>query len=378
MKTPETSRLFSRWRNPSNGVESLILTERAAPVQSPFYFTNRGFTDDGRFLWLACADPAKDPRPGAGVLAVVDFEQDRLRVFPGARFWGNPAVDLRSGEIYWLDGMELWKRGSGADDKPVRVNRVPEEIARGRQPERIASHLTFSADGASVNIDARFDGETTIGDLPLDGSPLRVWQRIPGFYDHGQFSPTDPDLQMFAHEFWKDHEAEPFDGLRPYHRLWLIRRGGQAEPILPEPVSHSGHEWWDPDGKHIWFVHYGVAVKKVNLQTRKEESLWAGHLAHAYSDRTGRYLVSDMMPHPHHPTCHVAFRDTRTGAEVEIVNAPPMPPTAVRWGHTHPHPQFCCSDRYVGYVTTVHGRIDLALVPTADLIERARNATVRT
>src|SRR5690606_5739133 len=127
-------------------------------------------------------------------------------------------------------------RGPHPGDRAVFVNRFPDELAGGRTAERLATHLSFSADRTAVNIDARFGTECFIGELPLDGSPFQLWQRFEGwFYDHGLFSPTDRELQLFAREFWNDHGTEPFDGLRPYHRMWLIKRGESARPLLREP-----------------------------------------------------------------------------------------------------------------------------------------------
>jgi len=373
MKTPETSRLFSRWRNPVSGVESFILTERPAPVQKHFYYTNRSFTDDGRFLWVVCMYPPKGGKFARPVMGVVDFEKDELRVHHEIQTSGDaPLVDTQSGDIYWFCDLELWKRGPHPNDEPRKINSFPREIAGRRKPDRIVTHLNFSADRKSVNLDALFGKDAYIGDIPLDGSPVRIWQNLHGIYDHGLFSPTDPDLQMFAHEYWQDHIDDPFDHDLPYHRMWLIRRGEKARPILAKPVSHSGHEWWDPDGKHVWYVHYGVAVKKVDIATGQETSYWDGALSHAYSDRTGRYLVADMMADPVVSDCHVAFRDTVTGKEVEIVNRPPLAPELTQCGHLHPHPQFCQNDRYICYTTTIHDRVDVALVPTRDLIERTR------
>ena len=378
LKTPETSRLFTAWRNPGNGVESLILRGQLAPVQQSFYYTTPSLTNDGRFLWLRCAFPPEGGMHAAQVLGVVDFERDEMRVFHETQFpTGGPLVDQLTDEVYWGNDLDIWKRGPRSADRPVLVNRFPRELAPGKV-ERIATHLTFSADRKSLNIDAqfidpKFRRHCFIGDMPLDGSPFRLWQRFDGvFHDHGLFSPTDPDVQMFAHEYWQDHIAEPFDGQAPYHRLWMIRRGQKAEPILRNPVSHSGHEWWDSDGKNIWYVHYGVAVKKVNIETREEQPLWNGALAHAHSDSSGQYLVADMMDDPVVSDCHVAFRNLLTGKEVEIVNRPPLARHLTQCQHLHPHPQFCHNDRYICYTTTVHDRVDIALVRTEDLIARTK------
>ncbi len=375
MTTPENSRLFTPWRNPANGVSSLVLSRRLAPVQKTFYYTNPSFTDDGRYLWVMCAFPPEGGRYATPVLGVVDFEHDEFRIYHEAQTPScGPMVDLQSGEVYWGNELEVWKRGPAASDRSVRIGSFPGEIAKGRPIERLASHLTFSADRKAINVEAHFGAETYVGEMRLDGSGVRIWQKLDGFYDHGLFSPADPDLMMFAHEYWKDHIAEPFDGLRPYHRMWLIRRGQQAEPVLRAPVSHSGHEWWDADGKHVWYVHYGVGVKKVDLATRQDTNLWPGHLSHAHCDRDGKYLVTDLMADPKVSDCHVVFRNLRTGREVEIVNRPPLAANLTQCTHLHPHPQFCCNDRYICYTTTVRDRVDLALVPTKELIERTATA----
>jgi hypothetical protein len=372
MKTPETSRLFIRWKNPKSGIESFVLTERLAPVQQTFYFTNPSMTDDGRFLWVSLQYPPAGGRHAAAVLGVVDFERDEMRVYhetqhPSAR----PVVDMLTGDIYWGNHLDFWKRGPHAGDKPVLVNRFPKELVGGRM-DRLATHLIFSADRRTVNIDARFvrrDGSQVchIGAMPLDGSPFELWQTIEGrFHDHAIFSPTDPNEMMFAYEYWQDHE--PFDHDKPYHRLWFIRKGEKARPILNAPVSHSGHEWWDSDGKHVWYVHYGVGIKKVDLATGIETMKWPGALSHGYSDQTGRWLVADKMADPVISDCHVVFRDTVTDKEVELVNRPPLADHLTQCTHLHPHPQFCCRDRYICHTTTIHDRVDVVLVPVGPLI----------
>lgn len=373
MRTPETSRLFSRHRDPVAGVESLVLTHRLAPVQRPFYFTNPSFNDDGRFLWVECAYPPHGGRDAVPVLAVVDFALDEMRVYHETQFTSaRPVVDLASAEVYWGSGLDVWKRGPLPDDRPVRVASFPAALARGRKPDRIATHLTFSADRRSLNMDAWIGADVWVGEFPLDGSEPRIWERGSRTFDHAQFSPTDPELMLLAHEYWSDPASGAFDPAHRYHRIYTIRRGGAARPLLPEPVTHSGHEWWDADGSHVWYVHYGVGVKRVALATGVEELVWPGHLAHGMSDRSGRYLVADSMSDPVVCDCRVDFFDRVTGRQVRLVDCPPLPAAATQCRHLHPHPLFCLGDRYVCHTTTAHGRVDLALVPTAEL--RARTA----
>lgn len=370
MKTPETSRLFTSWRNPANGVESFILSERLAPVQKHFYYTNRSMTRDGRHLWVVCMFPPKGGRNAVPIMGVVDFERDEFRIRHDIQpSHTSSLVDEGNGGIYWFNDTDLWTCGPEPDAEPRKLNSFPPELAARRKPDRMATHSNFFADRKRVNIDAIFGEDMFLGDMPLDGGPVRVWQKFNRFYDHALTSPTDPDVMMFAHEFWQEHIDEPFEPeARPYHRLWIIRRGEEARPILRAPVSHSGHEWWDADGKHVWYLHYGVGVKRVDVATGGEELVWPGHLSHAHCSRDGALLVADAMGHPHNPECNVIFRNTRTGKEVELVNRPPLDPSLTQCVHLHPHPQFCCDDRYICYMTTVHDRVDLALARVDDLV----------
>jgi hypothetical protein len=376
LDSPETSVLFSRWTNPASDVSSLVLTGRIAPVQQSFYYTHPSFSDDGRFLWFRVGNPPQGGMHSVQTLGVADLEAGEVRAFPETQFPAESVmVDPATGEVYWTNQLDVWKRGPLAGDQAVHVGRFPKELAEGRLA-LLATHPTFSTNRRSLNIDARFiraDGTPVcfIGELPLDGSPFELWQKIEGQYlDHGLFSPVDPDLQLIAHEYWQDGErtGKPWDGTERYHRIWLARRGRKLEPLLKEPASHSGHEWWSADGQHIYYLHYGVGVKKVDLATREETLVWAGHLAHAHCDRTGRYFVADRMDVPGNPDCHVLFRDSVTGKAVEIVNRDPLAPHLTRCTHLHPHPQFCLNDRYICYTTTVHDRVDVALVPVAELI----------
>lgn len=77
------------------------------------------------------------------------------------------------------------------------------------------------------------------------------------WYNHLQFSPTDPALLMFCHE-------------GPWHkvdRTWTIRTDGtQLTQIHRRTMlmEIEGHEWFGADGKWIWY----------DLQTPRSEVFW--------------------------------------------------------------------------------------------------------
>lgn len=369
MKTPATSRHFSEWRNPQNGLPSFVLTTRVAPVQRPFYFTSPSYVDGGRFLWFECAFPPEGGRDAVPVLGVVDFAEDAVRVYhetqhPTAR----PAVDLVSGRVYWANGSDIWGRGPEAQDRPFLVNRFPRELLQGRAVKRLATHLTLSADGRSLCMDAWIGEEVFIGVYPLDGSAPEIWQRTRTTFDHAQSHPLDPDLLLLAHEYWVDPTSGPFDPQHRYHRIYTARKGEAAQPLLVEPVTHSGHEWWDASGERVWYVHYGVGIKSVNLRDRSETLVWSGHLAHGQSDAAGLHLIADSMADPVTCECRVQFRNGLTGRVATLVDHPALRPELTQCRHLHPHPMFCLGDRYVCHSTLVHDRVDVALCRTEDLL----------
>ena len=79
------------------------------------------------------------------------------------------------------------------------------------------------------------------------------------WYNHIQFSPTDPTLLMFCHE-------------GPWHkvdRTWTIKTDGSALTQIHHRTMNmeiEGHEFFSGDGKWIWY----------DLQTPKSQVFWLG------------------------------------------------------------------------------------------------------
>lgn len=364
----EQSPLFTRWTDPQSGIESWILTRRVAPIQQSFYFTNPSCSADGRYLWLFCAFPPGGDAYYGRQLAVVDFQTQTIRHFPETQFTdASPGIDPKTAEVYWTTGLEIWKRGPRADDRAILVNAFPNELARNRRPLRLSTHLGFSADKKALNIDAQIGADWFVGDMPVDGGPFRLWQQFDRCYNHGQFSPTDPDVQLIAQDGW--HDATTGDKGDTQDRLWLIRRGEKARPLCPDaPSNLRGHEWWDADGEHVWYIDYRAGTERVNIHTGRRENIWpAGH-THSHGDRMGRYLVGDISPNP--ADWRVAFFNRETGREINIVSRLPELSFPRRRYHVHPHPQFCLGDQYICYTTNVLGNVDVTLVAVKQLLAK--------
>ena len=99
--------------------------------------------------------------------------------------------------------------------------------------------------------------------------------------NHIQFSPTDPKLLMFCHE-------------GPWHkvdRIWTINIDTKEVKLMHKrtmDMEIAGHEWFQPDGKRIWFdlqqprsVKFFVAGTDVNTGDEKKYEMqrdeWSIH-----------------------------------------------------------------------------------------------------
>ena len=360
------SPLFTPFTHPQSGVTSYVLTHRVAPVQQGFYFVNDSMSADGRYLWFYCAFPPALHRS----LAVIDFVDQEVRHFPETNAKGA-YVEPGTGDVFFCEGTTVWRRSPRAEDAPVYVNQLPTELVGGRSVPSLASHLTRSADGKSLFLDAKIGLSYVFGSLPLDGSAFQPWWRFDRHHNHAQFSPTDPDTVLFAQEFHNDE----ITGLRfPItNRLWVMRRGEAPRPILREPRFVS-HEWWDPDGEHVWCVDVGNNNEtwKVRVADGEvEKFVFPRQCWHSHSSHDGRWIVGDSNNGFFRgcaSTVHFMNRDT--GKIIVLAEHAERNDYVGRNYHIDPHPRFCATDQYVVYTTTVHNEIDLAIVPVAHLLEK--------
>jgi len=268
--------------------------------------------------------------------------------------------------VYWQFDRIVWKRGPEANAPVERVNAVPDDLIGSRRVLRTATHLTRSADGTEFFIDLGFEMQWIFGSLPVNGSDFRLWHRFDRLYNHAQFSPTDSDEVLFAEE----NHPDPITGLTfPItNRLRIIRRGGQPRPILRTP-EWVAHEWWDADGQHVWCV-WGNETWRVRVADGEVETIaFPRHCWHSHSSRDGRRIVGDSNNGFFRGCASmVHFMNRDTGKTVVVAEHAERTDYAGRHYHIGPHPRFCCNDQYVVFTTTVRGEIDVALVPTADLL----------
>jgi oligogalacturonide lyase len=146
-----------------------------------------------------------------------------------------------------------------------RDPRFEAQYAGERRPD--GTPYTF-AEAKERRLDARLEARIPMQIFTLDtaNGRMRTVRRGTDWFNHLQFSPTDPGLIMFCHE-------------GPWHkvdRIWTIRTNGRGLTRIHARTMNmeiAGHEFFSPDGQTIYY----------DLQTPRGEVFWLS----SYDLRTG-------------------------------------------------------------------------------------------
>ncbi|MCC5830068.1 MAG: hypothetical protein JJU36_11535 [Phycisphaeraceae bacterium] len=366
---------FESWRDPDSGVESFILTRRAGPFQRSNYYTTPSLSRDGRWLWFTVASPPT--RSWTLAACCLDADEPRMVHFPHIVPGGNPLVLPEGDRVYVPVNESIYMQP--VNGPPERVFRLPDELIANRRLDRLVTTLTMSADGRHFLLDAAIGNRWLIAVADRrtgEVTPLRWFFRN---YHHAMFSPIDPDLFMIGQGPWHD----PVSGEKGNIdiRMWLMDRGGtRFEPVQSDLwFNHnceSCHEWWTPDGMVNW-CDYRDGVYEVDVTRpvgdRPRSLIWPRPLIHAHCCARRRLYVGDYHPYrwSEDRPCAVWFFDRKTGRELAIASAMPMPPIEpreLRAFHLDPHPQISPDGAHAIYTTSVRGAVDVAITPLAPLI----------
>ena len=112
--------------------------------------------------------------------------------------------------------------------------------------------------------------------IQIKTGEVKAFYHSTDWLNHVQFSPTDPTLMMFCHE-------------GPWHkvdRIWTIRADGtdlRKIHTRTMEMEIAGHEFWNPDGKIIWY----------DLQTPKGQEFWLAGLVLATGEKLRYRLERD-------------------------------------------------------------------------------------
>ena len=260
------------WIDPDTGHRVVRLSDE--PGSASLYFHQNAYTPDGERLIIT--SPTGLSAINLKTRVIEKIVQGRVIII---------IVGRKTGQVYYIKDRVVY-----ATDPKTRASR---EIAK--LPPR-ASVSTVNADETLLG-GAITEGEPpSAGRAPADNYPgkgdmmeRRLAARIPmqlitidtktgelktllrgtDWFNHIQFSPTDPTLLMFCHE-------------GPWHkvdRIWTIRTDGTGLTKIHTRTINmeiAGHEFFSADGRTIWY----------DLQTPRSGVFWVA----GYNVSTGERI----------------------------------------------------------------------------------------
>ncbi len=260
------------WVDKDTGHRVLRLSDE--PGSASLYFHQNPYTPDGKKLLITTPTG----------LATIDLQTRKIEKIVEGRV-GVIIVGYKTGQVYYSkterNGNEVTRTVFAVDPHTKATREI------GKLPPR-ASLSTVNADETLLagtiddgpppaplppNQQPRGDAYPGKGEMMerrlAERRPLRIItfdartgevktiHKGTDWFNHFQFSPTDPTLLMFCHE-------------GPWHkvdRTWTIRADGTGlTKIHPRTMNMEieGHEFFGADGKWIWY----------DLQTPKSQVFW--------------------------------------------------------------------------------------------------------
>lgn len=260
------------WIDPDTGHRVVRLSEE--PGTASLYFHQNAYTPDGERLIVTT--PSGLSTINLKTRAIEKVVDGRVNVI---------ITGMKTGDIYYNRGGVIY--ATNLKTKATReIAKLPPRtsIASVNADETLLAGITDEGPVTPPNPAAGPRGDNYPGKGEMmerrlaERRPLRlitvdtktgeVKTILKGtdWFNHIQFSPTDPTLLMFCHE-------------GPWHkvdRTWTIRTDGSALTMIHKRtmlMEIEGHEFFSGDGKMIWY----------DLQTPKSQVFWLA----GYDVKTG-------------------------------------------------------------------------------------------
>ena len=390
MKTPETSKLFVAHTDEVSHVVSYLLKPGLlAHNQQSIYFTAKSMTDDGRFLMLWIADDERQKGGRGKRTGVIDFMSETFTELADGPGSSIPWMDVKEDRIWFVNADGVHRRDLLTDpNKDILLCKLPRIL---QEQTRLCTHLTPSADRTKVFLDTNGEHGEMQGALDLTSGAFTVWGRTDFVCNHGQFHPFDDRLALCAWENASTYALFEYDPderaslpmKRPplvtdirrdrrtvYPRLWTMQADGTQRMIPVLIHGYASHEEWTEDGKGIYWCDRGVDL--MDCATGVQRLVTPIPAQHATLTKDLRYVTFDCS----HGgwwrgcawTCAFWNRDTHRGVYIHHKRPVYMSREKPSRLHPDPHPQFVCGDRYVVSTMNEPFRMNVSVMPVAELV----------
>ena len=382
MKTPMTSKHFTRVVDPVTGVPHYTLTTKKAQYQQGFYFVNNSMSRDGRYLWFYTT-PAAIYSTFDRNLGYIDFLLDEVVICYDVLFDdATPLIDPDTGDAYYTRGKSIYRRCPGRDktaEKLCTVN-IPGYV------RKLATHLTMTSDKKHFFLDInRSDFGCTQGVVDMQTGEFTEWSRAPlGVnMNHGQINPKNDDLALCAYDGWTSLDGGkyyriPCDEAGNYQRLWTLTSDGKRT-MHPAMHNYATHEWWSGDGKKIYYCCDNHGLYGIDLESGEDIVIIDGvDPWHCHSTRDDSLFVWDEKKLERYGGkwyrgCPAALNlyNSKTGKNLVIISEMPengYTPEHQNDYHIDPHPRFTDNEKYIVFTTSELGGCDLAIASVEELL----------
>ncbi len=257
------------WIEPATGHRVVRLSQEGGT--SSLYFHQNAYTLSGDKLVVSTS----------GGLASIDLKTRKTEPLVEGRA-GNVVVGKRGRKVYYTQNGAAYctdidsrrtrkiaelppemRRGSGFAVNADETLLAGSYVEGGPRPagDQIADRqqaVPLPAD-RERSLEARWAARRPMRlyTINIKSSEIKTFHPSNDWLNHVQFSPTDPALIIFCHE-------------GPWHkvdRIWTIHTDGSGLTKMHArtmDMEIAGHEFFNPDGKIIWF----------DLQTPKSKVFW--------------------------------------------------------------------------------------------------------
>ena len=265
------------WIDPDTGHRVIRLSDE--PGSASLYFHQNPYTPDGQKLLITT--PTGLSSINLSTRAIEKVVDGRVGVIivgykTGQIYYTRTVTNnnVRSSTVYATDlntkaTREIAKLPPGASVSTVNADetllagvideKTAAAIREGRPPAPPPAARGDAYPGKGQMMENRLAERRPLQLISVNTKTGEVKTLLRGtdWYNHIQFSPTDPTRLMFCHE-------------GPWHkvdRTWTIRTDGtQLTKIHPRTMlmEIQGHEWFSADGNWIWY----------DLQTPRSQVFW--------------------------------------------------------------------------------------------------------
>ena len=254
----QTTPIPDEFTDPESHLRIIHLSRFPNDYSGVVYFTYNTFTEDSQ---LALIDSQYKDKWRH--LYTFDFGSMTVKPLVTDRLTENQVVVAKSGNVYYMADNAAWvmplKGGTARKlcDLPARWAPGIGFTVNANETLLLGGSTDTEKDAASkLPITAVHNGSNVLYTVNIKTGELKIIHRANHWFGHVQFSPTDPDLCMFCHEgSWEKVD-----------RIWFINPSKSTVDAhgtvtdnariayhRTEPREIAGHEFWQPDGKSIWF-----------------------------------------------------------------------------------------------------------------------------